>query len=46
VASRDGALIAVQLAHNGGWDEMALIAAPLIVVAGLLWVANNRAKNT
>lgn len=30
------------LAHQGGWDEIALVVGPLIVVAGLLWLANRR----
>lgn len=31
------------LAHQGGWDEVGLVAAPLLVFAWLLWVANRRA---
>jgi hypothetical protein len=30
------------LAHQGGWDEIGLVVGPLIVVAGLLWLANRR----
>ena len=30
------------LAHQGGWDEILLVAAPMLVVAGLLWVAKRR----
>jgi len=30
------------LAHQGGWDEMLLVAGPIAVVAGLLWVARRR----
>lgn len=32
------------LAHQGGWDEMLLVAGPLVVIAGLLWVANRRVQ--
>jgi hypothetical protein len=32
------------LAHQGGWDEIGLVAAPLAVVAALLWVADRRAR--
>lgn len=31
------------LAHQGGWDEMVLVLAPLLVFAGLLAVARRRA---
>lgn len=31
------------LAHQGGWDEIALVAGPLIVVGLALWLANRRA---
>jgi hypothetical protein len=31
------------LAHQGGWDELLLVAAPISVFAGLLWLANRRA---
>ncbi|CAN5248221.1 hypothetical protein BH18ACT4_BH18ACT4_16160 [soil metagenome] len=31
------------LAHQGGWDEVALVAAPMAIFAALLWVANRRA---
>lgn len=30
------------LAHQGGWDEILLVAAPLLVVGLLLWLANRR----
>jgi len=30
------------LAHQGGWDEILLVLAPLAVVGLLLWVANRR----
>lgn len=30
------------LAHQGGWDEVLLVAGPLAVVGLALWVANRR----
>ena len=30
------------LAHQGGWDEVLLVAAPMLVVASLLWLAKRR----
>jgi hypothetical protein len=33
---------AALLAHQGGWDEILLVAGPIAVVAGLLWVARRR----
>ena len=38
------ALAAALLAHQGGWDEVVLVAAPLLVVGGLLALANRRAR--
>jgi hypothetical protein len=35
---------AVLFAHQGGWDEILLVAAPLVVMAGLLALANRRAN--
>ena len=32
------------LAHQGGWDELLLVLVPLLVIAGLLFVANRRAN--
>lgn len=32
------------LAHQGGWDEVLMIAVPLVLVATLLVVANKRAS--
>ena len=32
------------LAHQGGWDEIGLVAGPLAVVAALLWMADRRAR--
>lgn len=34
---------AAVIAHQGGWDEILFVAAPLIVFAGLLYLANKRA---
>ena len=31
------------LAHQGGWDEMLMVAAPVGLFVFLLWVANARA---
>jgi hypothetical protein len=30
------------LAHQGGWDELLLIAGPIIAIAGLLLLAKRR----
>lgn len=30
-------------AHEGGWDEIALVAGPILILAGLLVLANRRA---
>ncbi len=30
------------VAHQGGWDEILLVAGPLGVIGGLLWLANRR----
>ncbi|MEA3217929.1 MAG: hypothetical protein QOJ19_4085 [Acidimicrobiia bacterium] len=35
---------ALMLAHQGGWDEMALVLAPVAVVGVLLKLANRRAQ--
>ena len=32
------------LAHQGGWDEVAIVVVPLIVMFGVLVVANRKAK--
>ncbi|MCU0271746.1 MAG: hypothetical protein MUE34_00795 [Acidimicrobiales bacterium] len=32
------------VAHQGGWDEFLLVAAPLALIAGVLWLANKRAR--
>ena len=31
-------------AHQGGWDEILLVAIPISVIVGLLALANKRAK--
>ena len=33
---------AALLAHQGGWDEILLVAGPILLVAGLLWLARRR----
>ena len=30
-------------AHQGGWDEILMVAAPVALFAGLLFMANRRA---
>jgi hypothetical protein len=32
------------LAHQGGWDEILMVAAPIAVFGVLLWLANRRAQ--
>jgi hypothetical protein len=36
--------LALILAHQGGWDEIVFVAAPVLVFAGLLVVAKHRAQ--
>ena len=31
------------LGHQGGWDEIALVAGPIVILGALLWFANRRA---
>ena len=31
------------LAHQGGWDEILLVAGPILILGGLLKLANKRA---
>jgi hypothetical protein len=31
------------IAHQGGWDELAFVALPIALFAGLLAIANRRA---
>jgi hypothetical protein len=37
-------MAAMLLAHQGGWDEILFALTPLVVVAGLLRLANRRAN--
>ena len=37
-----GVIAATVLAHQGGWDEILFVLAPLLVFAGLLRVARKR----
>lgn len=30
------------LAHQGGWDEVLMVAVPMVVVGWLLWLAKRR----
>lgn len=41
-----GTIVAVHvvLAHQGGWDELLLVAGPIAVFVVLLAVANRRAR--
>jgi len=34
------------LGHQGGWDEILLVVAPIAVVAALLWLAKRRLVRT
>ena len=36
------ATTSVLLAHQGGWDEILLIAGPIVIIIGLLWLAKRR----
>jgi hypothetical protein len=38
----DPTLTAMVLAHQGGWDEILLVAAPIVVIVGLLAVVKRR----
>lgn len=35
--------IGATLAHQGGWDEIALVAAPIVLIMGVLAIAKRRA---
>lgn len=37
-------MVAAVLAHQGGWDEILMVAGPLLVFGGVLWLANKRAN--
>ena len=41
---RPVAIDSVVLAHQGGWDEILLVAGPLVLLWLLLVLANRRAK--
>ena len=30
------------VAHQGGWDEILLVAGPIVIIAWLLWLAKRR----
>lgn len=32
------------IGHQGGWDEILYVAGPVILIAGLLWIAHRRAN--
>lgn len=36
-------VVASLLAHQGGWDEFLFAAGPIVLIGGLLWLANKRA---
>lgn len=36
-------MITQLLAHQGGWDEILIVAGPILLLAGLLKLANKRA---
>jgi len=35
----------IVIAHQGGWDEILMVAGPLLVFAGVLYLANKRAND-
>ena len=39
-----GRILGLQLlGHQGGWDEVALVAGPILILGAVLWLANRRA---
>jgi hypothetical protein len=40
----DRTITGMLLAHQGGWDEILLVLVPLLLIAGLLYIANRRAN--
>lgn len=38
-------MTAALFAHQGGWDEIAMVLVPIAIFAGLLVVANRRANS-
>jgi hypothetical protein len=41
-----GFAASVLLAHQGGWDEILLVAGPIIVIVGLLALAKRRIERS
>jgi hypothetical protein len=37
-------MLATVLAHQGGWDEILMVATPMALFGGLMWLANRRAN--
>jgi hypothetical protein len=37
-------MVPMLLAHQGGWDEVLFVLAPLMVIGALLLLANRRAN--
>jgi cyanate permease len=42
-ALASGRIPTAVLAHQGGWDEVLLVLGPMVLVAGLVWLARRRA---
>jgi len=38
------AVMALLVAHQGGWDEILFVAVPIVIFGGLLAIANRRAS--
>jgi hypothetical protein len=38
------AVMALLLAHQGGWDEVLFVAVPIVIFGSLLAIANRRAS--
>lgn len=36
-------LLAALLAHQDGWDELLMVLTPIVIFAGMLFMANKRA---
>ena len=39
-----GVTVAAVIGHQGGWDEILLVAGPIALIAALLWVADKRSR--
>ncbi|MCB0979156.1 MAG: hypothetical protein H6513_01240 [Acidimicrobiaceae bacterium] len=39
-----GTVATALLAHQGGWDEMLLVAGPILLIGGLMWLAKRRVE--